>query len=254
MFSSILTIARFSLLEAVRGKIIWIVAGLMLLAVLLSLFISQTALTETSDSQIVLMAGFLRLSFVLVMIFFVVSSVARDFQDKSIELLFAIDMPRYQIFLGKFVGFSLLGFVVSVLAAIVFSFYADFSAALIWSLSLWCELSIVSLLSLIFILSLENVAVSLMASIGVYSLMRFMPAIQSMGEGPFQDGMFNQVINALLDFIGFVLPRLDHFTQSSWLLTNAPLSGNTLNFLIEFVLFVVLFSLVGIIDLKRKTI
>lgn len=254
MFSSILTIARFSLLEAVRGKIIWIVAVLMLLAVLLSLFISQTALTETSDSQIVLMAGFLRLSFVLVIIFFVVSSIARDFQDKSIELLFAIDMPRYQIFLGKFVGFSLLAFVISVFSAIMFSFYADISAVLIWSSSLWCELSIVSLLSLIFILSLENVAVSLMASIGVYALMRFMPAIQSMGDGPFQNGIFNQLINALLDLIGFVLPRLDHFTQSSWLLMNASLSSNTLNFVIEFVLFLILFSLVGIIDLKRKTI
>ncbi|MCK5334719.1 MAG: hypothetical protein KAQ67_01085, partial [Gammaproteobacteria bacterium] len=235
---SVLTIARYSLLEAIRGKIIWIIAALLILSVLLSLFISQTALTETQESQVALMAGFLRLSSMLVMIFFVVSSVARDFQDKSIELIFAVSIPRYQVFLGKFFGFSLLAFLVSILYTGVLFFYADASAVLIWSLSLWCELSLVALLSLIFILSLENVAMSLMASIGMYALMRFMPAIQSMGEGPLQGGLFNQFINGLLDLIGVFLPRLDHFTQSSWLLMSSPDAAYVLSFLIEFILFV----------------
>lgn len=254
MFSSILTIARYSLLEAIRGKIIWIASSLLIIAILLSLFISQTALTETRESQVALMAGFLRLSSVLVIIFFVISSVARDFQDKSIELLFAIAVPRYQIFLGKFIGFSLLALSISALYAVVLLFYANTASVLIWALSLWCELSLVALLSLIFILALENVAMSLMASIGVYILMRLMPAIQSMGAGPFQDGLFNQFINGVLDFIGVLLPRLDDFTQSSWLVLSAPTSIDVFTFLIEFVLFVILFSLVGIIDLKRKMI
>lgn len=254
MFSSVFTIARYSLIEAVRGKIIWIIAALLILAVLLSLFISQTALTETRESEVSLMAGFLRLSSMLVMIFFVVSSVARDFQDKSIELLFAISMPRYQVFLGKFFGFSLLALSVSVIYTCLLMFYAEPSAVLIWSFSLWCELSLVALLSLIFILSLENVALSLMASIGIYTLMRFMPAIQSMGEGPLQNNLFNQFINWLLDLIGIFLPRLDHFTQSSWLAGVSPSASDVLTFLIEFTLFVFLFALVGIIDLKRKAI
>lgn len=254
MFSSIFTIARYSLLEAVRGKIIWIVTALLILSVLFSLFISQTALTETAESQAALMAGFLRMASMLVMIFFVIASVARDFQDKSIELLFAISIPRYQVFLGKFTGFSLLAFLISSLYAVVLFIYADTNAVLIWSLSLWCELSIVALLSLIFILSLENVALSLMASIGVYALMRLMPAIQSMGEGPLQDGVFNQFMNAFLDLIGMFLPRLDHFTQSAWLMVSAPGFDDVASFLIEFILFVILFSVVGIIDLKRKAI
>ena len=148
MQTSVFTIARYSLLEAIRGKIIWIISTLLILSVLLSLFISQTALTETQESQVALMAGFLRLSSMLVMIFFVVSSVARDFQDKSIELIFAVSIPRYQVFLGKFFGFSLLAFLVSILYTGVLFFYADASAVLIWSLSLWCELSLVALLSL----------------------------------------------------------------------------------------------------------
>lgn len=254
MFSSIFTIARYSLLEAVRGKIIWIVTALLILSVLLSLFISQTALTETAESQAALMAGFLRLTSILVMIFFVVSSVARDFQDKSIELLFAISIPRYQVFLGKFVGFSLLALVIGILYATVLFFYVEPTAVLIWSFSLYCELSIVALLSLIFILSLENVALSLMASIGIYSLMRFMPAIQSMGEGPLQEGLLNQFINGLLDLIGIFLPRLDYFAQSGWLVSASPSGSDVVSFLVEFILFVILFSVVGIIDLKRKAI
>ncbi|MDH5425015.1 MAG: hypothetical protein OEY29_08490 [Gammaproteobacteria bacterium] len=254
MFSSILTIARYSLLEAVRGKIIWIVTALLILSVLLAMFISQTALTETRESQAVLMAGFLRLTSVLVMIFFVVSSMARDFQDKSIELLFAISIPRYQVFLGKFAGYSLLALTIGMLYATILFFYAEAAAVLIWSLSLYCELCIVALLSLIFILSLENVALSLMASIGIYSLMRFMPAIQSMGEGPLQEGVFNQLINGLLDLIGFFLPRLDHFAQSGWLQSASASGVDVLSFMIEFMLFVILFAAVGIIDLKRKAI
>jgi len=254
MFSSVITISRYSLIEAVRGKIVWVIASLIIFAVLLAQFISQTALTETSQSQVVLMAGFLRITSVLVVIFFVISSVARDFQDKSIELLFAIAIPRYQVFIGKFIGFSLLALLISVLYATVLLFFTDAASALIWSLSLFCELSIVALLSLIFILSLENVALSLMSSIGIYSLMRLMPAIQSMGEGPFQDSLFNQFINQLIDIIGLFLPRLDHFTQSGWLsMAEIPVAV-IISYLIEYILFVVFFSLVGVIDLKRKAI
>lgn len=254
MFSSMFTIARYSLLEAVRGKVLWIISSLLLLSLLISFFISQTALTETRESQVALMAGFLRLSSVFVMIFFVVSSVAREFQDKSIELIFSIAMPRYQIFFGKFLGFSLIAFVIVILYSLALLFYSDTSAVLIWSLSFWCELSLVALLSLIFILSLENVAVSLISSIGAYALMRFMPAIQSMGDGPFQDGLFNKFINVFLDLISLLIPRLDNFSQSSWLAVSPPASSDVVSFVIEFVLFVILFSLVGIIDLKRKTI
>jgi len=254
MFSSVITISRYSLIEAVRGKIVWIIASLIIFAVLLAQFISQTALTETSQSQVVLMAGFLRITSVLVVIFFVISSVARDFQDKSIELLFAIAMPRYQVFIGKFLGFSLLALLISVLYAILLLFFTETVPALIWSLSLFCELSIVALLSLIFILSLENVALSLMSSMGVYSLMRLMPAIQSMGEGPFQDSLFNQFINQLIDIIGLFLPRLDHFTQSGWLTMPEIPSAVITGYLIEYIFFVVFFSLIGVIDLKRKAI
>ena len=254
MFSSVITISRYSLIEAVRGKILWIITALIILAVLLAQFISQTALTETSESQVVLMAGFLRVTSVLVMIFFVISSVARDFQDKSIELLFAIAMPRYQVFIGKFLGFSLLAFVIATLYAIVLLFFTDALSALIWSFSLFCELSLVALLSLIFILSLENVALSLMSSIGIYSLMRLMPAIQSMGEGPFQGSMFNQFVNKLIDIIGLFLPRLDHFTQSSWLIMPEIPLAVIISYLMEYILFVIFFTLVGVIDLKRKAI
>lgn len=254
MFSSVLTIARYSLLEAIRGKIIWIIASMLILSLMLSFFVGQTALTETRETQVTLMAGVLRLSSVMVMIFFVVSSIARDFQDKSVELLFSISIPRYQVFIGKFAGFSL----VAMIAAIIFSFgllfYSEPESILIWSFSLWCELTLVALISLIFILSLENVAVSLVASIGSYGLMRLMPAIQSMGDGPFQDSLFNQLINKLIDIIDLLLPRLDHFAQSQWLASSSTQSIDVIYFFLEFALFTSFFVLVGVIDLKRKAI
>lgn len=254
MFSSILTISRFSLLEAIRGKIIWIITALLILSVMLAFFISQTALTETRETQVALMAGVLRLSSVMVMIFFVISSIARDFQDKSVELLFSISIPRYQVFIGKFAGFSLLALSAVVIFSVGLIFYSDPVSVLIWCFSLWCELTLVALISLIFILSLEHVAMSLIASIGTYALMRFMPAIQGMGDGPFQDSIFNQFMNTVLDFIDLLLPRLDHFTQSSWLAKGAAGEIDVVYFLLEFILFVCLFVLVGVIDLKRKAI
>lgn len=250
----VVTIAHYSLLEAIRGKIIWIIASLLFIAILLSIFIGQTALTETLESQVALMSGFLRLSSVVVIIFFVISSIARDFQDKSIELLFAVSMPRYQVFLGKLFGFSLLAALISIIFGIGLMYFSDVVAVLIWSLSLWCELTLVALISLLLILSLENIAISLVVSVGAYLLMRIMPAIQSMGDGPFQDNLFNQFVNTLLDIIDFLLPRLDHFSQSSWLVSGSAGGAEIMIFILEFVLFVSLFILLGVIDLKRKEI
>ncbi|MDH5394530.1 MAG: hypothetical protein OEY11_15200, partial [Gammaproteobacteria bacterium] len=160
----------------------------------------------------------------------------------------------YQVFLGKFLGFSMLAFFISFIFFTSLVLFAEPVSVLIWSLSLWCELSLVALIALLFILSLQNIALSLMASISVYSLMRFMPSIQSMGDGPFQDSVMNRGMNAALDVIDLVLPRLDHFAQSSWLVYGRPDMSVLVSLLIEFILFVSLFVVVGVIDLKRKPI
>ncbi|MDH5516906.1 MAG: hypothetical protein OEY36_03675 [Gammaproteobacteria bacterium] len=254
MASSIITIARFSLLEAMRGKILWFVMLLLLLALSFSLFISQAALTETRESEAAIIAGFLRLASILMMIFFVVASIARDFQDKSIELLFSVNIPRNQVFLGKFAGFSALAFVIAGIFFCGLLWFANSYSVFIWSLSLWCELTLMALIALVFILSLENVTLSLLASIGIYGLMRFMPAIQSIGDGPFQGGLFNRVINSVLDSIDFILPRLEHFSQSSWLVYGGPEATTIISFGVEFLLFCTLLCLAGIIELKRKSL
>lgn len=254
MMAPVFTIARFSFVEAVRGKIIWLVFALLLLTLSISLFISQMALTETRESEVALMSGFLRLSSVLIIIFFVVASIARDFQDKSIELLFSVNMPRYQVFMGKFLGFSIVALITASIFFFGLVFFANSYSVLLWSISLWCELTLVALVALLFIFSLQNVTLSLIASISVYSLMRFMPAIQSMGDGPFQHSLLNKGINSVVDIIDLILPRLDQFSQSSWLVYGGPELSSVVSFSIEFVLFVGVFTLVAIIDLRRKSI
>ena len=66
-----LTIARYTLLEALRNRLLWLLLGLALGAVCLSGFLNELALTESRQLQAALLGVALRLSAVFRRCFFI---------------------------------------------------------------------------------------------------------------------------------------------------------------------------------------
>ena len=71
-----------------------------------SFFVEQIAITESARFQTGFYAAAARFAAVFIVALHVLASVAREFDDKGLDMLLALDLPRSHYVLGKLAGFS----------------------------------------------------------------------------------------------------------------------------------------------------
>jgi ABC-type transport system involved in multi-copper enzyme maturation permease subunit len=216
-------IARATLLEAVRSRMIGIVAILCLLSIGLAGFVRQVAIVEAAEIQVTVLAAILRAAAAFLTAAFVTMSVVREYDDKVFELMLAQPWPRGVYLAGKFVGFSTATIGLAVIVSLPLLPFAPIDRLGAWTLSLACELIIVAAMSLFCVITLAQVVPALAAVLGFYVLARSIGAMQliaaaSEASGTWAERAADWVVRA----IALVLPRLDLLTRSDWLVAGAP--------------------------------
>src|SRR5690349_12338593 len=111
-------LARVTLLEAVRNRLVWLTAVIVVAAFGLTQFLNQVAITETREIQIALLAAPLRIAAVFILAVFVITSMVRESSDKVTELLLSLPVPRSSYFAGKFAGFASVAAILALLCAL----------------------------------------------------------------------------------------------------------------------------------------
>lgn len=212
------TIAFYTLLEALRNRLMWLVVLVALIGIALSGFLHEIAITESGQIQVALLAAFLRFAAVFLLATFVVTSMVREFNDKGLELLLALPLPRAGYLLGKLAGFAALALVPALIFGLLTAFLAPPAQTALWALSLICELWIVAAFSLLCVLTFNQIMAALSATLAFYLLARSITALQLIGQGPLSENTLSQqVINFVIDAIATLLPHLDGFTRTEWL-------------------------------------
>ena len=102
MHRHILVIAKYTLLEALRNRLLWLALTIACIAFGVSAFIGDVAITEHTQIQMAILSALLRISGVVMLTLIVVTTVLREMQDKSLELLLAMDIPRASYYFENF--------------------------------------------------------------------------------------------------------------------------------------------------------
>ena len=104
MYSKVFTIARFTIIESLRNR--FLLLSFLVIAVSFALveFIGDLAIAEHRVTQVAILAAFLRMSAVVIVTLFVVSSSVRELNDKTLEMILAMPVPRGSYYLGKLLG------------------------------------------------------------------------------------------------------------------------------------------------------
>ncbi|MCI0590384.1 MAG: ABC transporter permease [Gammaproteobacteria bacterium] len=222
----------------------------------LSEFAGELAITESGELQSSLLAATLRIFSVFVVSLFIITSMVREFNDKEFELVLSLPIARATYYFGKLLGYSVLATVIAVLVSLVVLLHAPATQVLLWSASLTCELLIVAALSLLCMFTFNQITPAFSAVMAFYLLSRSVSAIQLIGHSPLVDsGTVSQwVINAIVDGIAFLLPNLDQFALTDWLIYHTgdwsvmgPILGQT-------VIYVGLLVAAALFDLYRKNL
>ena len=255
MLRPVLTIARYTVLEARHNRLGPLLLLVALAALGFSGFLNQLALTESRQLQAALLAATLRLAAVFLVATFVVTSMLREAHDKGLELLLALPLPRAAYLLGKLAGYGALALAPALLFGALGLFFAPPAQAALWGLSLWCELWIVAAFSLLCALSFSQVAPALAAGAGFYLLARAIGGLQLIGHGRFgSHSPAQRAVGAGLDLVAALLPRLDSFTRTEWLMYHTGNAAALLDIGLQTLLYVGLLTAAALFDLYRKSL
>lgn len=246
-------LARTTLLEAVRNRLVWLAVAVVLIAFGLAQFLNQVAIAETREFQTALLAAPLRIAAVFILAVFVITSMVREAGDKVTELLLSLPAPRSTYFFGKFAGYASVAAILALLCSLPLALFAPPLGLAFWAASLLCELLIVMAMSLFCVLSLAQVVPAFAAVAGFYLLSRSMAAMQIIAGAPLHDpSLTDRIVNAVVGWIALLLPSLDSMTQTTWLLGSAP-SVSVLGPVVgQTALYLVLICSAALFDLYRK--
>ncbi len=249
-------IARVVFLEAVRGRLLWLVMTILVIGLGLAEFTADVAITESDQIVRGLLGSWLRASAVFVSALFVVTSMVRDFNDKGTELILSLPIPRAIYLFGRLAGYWYVCAVIALLCGALLLLYVPVDQALIWMLSLFFELVLIAALAVLCLLTLNHITLGMSAVIGFYLLARSMGAIALIGQNPLLElsSVSQQVINSVLTGLAYLLPDLHLFTLSQWLMYENATPQLLLPIVGQSLIYVVLLCAASLFDLQRKVL
>jgi ABC-type transport system involved in multi-copper enzyme maturation permease subunit len=254
MDSRIATIARYTLLEALRTRLAGLV--LVMLAVLLaaSYFILSISIIEGTRFQAGFYAAGARFACVFAVGLYVLVSVMREFDDKGFDVLLALDLPRSHYVLGKLGGFLGIVALIALAAALPLVMLAPPVAALQWMLSLAFELAVVAALALFCVLTFSQLTLAASFVLAFYVLARSLTAIRLMSATPIADAdtFAYQMARLVTEGLALVIPAFDGWTRTAWLVNEAAPWAALLQLAGEGALYVALLAAAAMFDFYRK--
>lgn len=247
----ILPIARYTLLEAARNRLLWLLLVALAAAFAAAGFLGQIAVTEASRVQASVVAAGMRMFAVFLVAAFVVTGIVRELNDKVLEVLLAKPMPRASYFLGKLLGFAGVAAVVAAVVGLPLWMFGTPGGVAAWTFSLFLELTIVASAAFFCVLTLNQVVSALAAVLGFYVLARSIAAAQILaaaGSGTWSD----KATRWLIDGIAALLPRLDRMTDAAWIVDGPAGAALGTAVAAQALVYVVLLAGAALFDLYRQ--
>jgi ABC-type Na+ efflux pump permease subunit len=221
----------------------------------LAAFLSQVALAEGRALQAAVVAAVLRAAAVFLVATQVASSTLREINDKGLEHMLSLPLPRSTQYLGRLAGHAAYAAVLAAAFAALLLLWAPPGPVALWGVSLALECALVAAAALFFSAALEQAVPAIAATAALYLLARSISAIQAIASGPLTEPSFAAVAARwTLAAVAFLLPRLDGVTRTEWLLYGPPSAGAAAAALCGLALYGALLAGAGLFDFYRKSL
>ncbi|MEJ2061260.1 MAG: hypothetical protein P8Y64_12370 [Gammaproteobacteria bacterium] len=250
-----LTFTRLVLLEARSSRLLWLAIVVVVLSLGLAGFAGSLALTDQRSIEAGLLGSVLRGAAVLLVMLFVLSGLARDFEQRFIEVGLALPVSRGAFYLGRLGGYLLVSSGLVLLLTLPLWFVAKIDMVLLWALSLLVELWLVSALAMFFGMTLRHLTSSFMATLGAYLLARVGAVLEAMAvaaasqpDATWSDHLSGRLAQGVMWFV----PDLGHFARSEWLMYGDGHLGSLGYILLQGGIYLGLLIAAGMVDLYRR--
>jgi ABC-type transport system involved in multi-copper enzyme maturation permease subunit len=248
------TSIRYVLITALRD---WLFFGLLVGVVgaaMISGLLGSTAFIEQQEMTVSYAAASARLILVIGLIVFVCFHIRSAFDTREIDVMLSRPISRQNLVLAYWCGFAAVALllVVPTVSVIFYLGVANKAGFAGWALSLLLETLLVVALALFASLALKSAVTSVMACMGIYVLSRMMAFfVLTSHSGMLAQNSF-WLVRQLLTLISIIVPRLDFFAKTEWLVYGFRHDGEVMLAAVQAVVFIPLLLAASIADFRRK--
>lgn len=243
---------RFVLLTALRDRLFSGLAVLVALVFGISLFLGNAAMIEQSQSGMVYAGGATRIILILGLAIFMSFQTQRLFDSREIEAALSRTLSRGHFVLAYWLGYAGVAFVmVAIVSIALFYLYGASGPVALWCISLFLECLVILAFVLFAGLTLERATTTVFVTLGFYAFCRLIGFFLGIRDATPDIGV-NRIVNPMLDVLGYVIPRLDLMTQTSWLVYGTQSIEQIPYALVQAVVFVGVALMAATFDLTRK--
>jgi ABC-type transport system involved in multi-copper enzyme maturation permease subunit len=252
MFSNI----RYVLLTALRDRLFFgLIAGI-LAAAYISSVLGSTAMLEPEQMTLAFTAASARVIIMIGIIVFIGFHMRNAFDSKEIDVLLSRPISRSSLVISYWLGFVAvaLWLVLPTIVLMYFMNVLSITGYMLWSLSLLLEALLVVTIALFASLTVRSGVSAVLASLAIYTLSRMMGFFIATTKSGliFETQEINVASTMLMNGISMVVPRLDFFAKSRWLIYGPKSYDELWLVLLQSAAFIALLLCAAIIDFKRK--
>ncbi len=166
-------------------------------------------------------------------------------------------ISRAQFVVAYWLGFVILAFaaVIPVIIIMLTIFTPNIIGLVYWASSLILEISLVLAFALVSALMLRSAVSAVLASFAFYfvsRLMGFFVAALMQPTSMLTGGPLGQIMGTLLKALSSIIPRLDLYAKSSWLIYGIEKQNDLWVFQLQSIVFIALLLAMAVFDFKRK--
>lgn len=247
---------RYILLTALRDRLFVSLLAAIAAVAGLSVFLGGTVLVEQVQTSVVYFAGGARGLIALGLIIFISFHIRKSFENREIEVILTKPISRSAFIVATYAGFALLALllIIPVWAVLAWLGVPDQTALLGWCASLAVEALLVAAAALFFALLLGSAVNAVLASLGFYLLGRMMAffVLTSDTLAVKAGEWYDQLSGWIVKLIAVLMPRLDFFAQTDWLIYGLDASSQWPLGMMQAAAYIPLLLAASIFDFRRK--
>jgi len=253
MFSNV----RYVLLTATRDRLFFGLLIGVLAAAYISNALGSTAMLEAEQMALSFTAASARVIIMIGLIVFIGFHMKNAFEAREIDVLLSRPISRTTLVLSYWLGFATVALLLVLPTVILIAIIGTLNKTgfMLWSLSLFLEALFVVSMTLFAALTIRSGVGTVLASLAMYTLSRmmgfFVVATKS-GGMLFQSAEVGTGARWLMNAISTIVPRLDFYAKSSWLVYGVKTYDALYLFLMQSAVFIPLLIAASVIDFKRK--
>lgn len=255
MTSQTIALFRYLMLGIVSRRLFALLAILLLAAVLSGSFLQELAIINGAAITSAFVADVLRYCMALLALLMVASAVAEDYESRQFERLLTMPLARWQYIAAQFLVIACLCLLLVLPVFLLMSIYSGVAISLYWTLALWLELMLVSLLGLLAILSLEKVPLAVFFSLAIYLLAKLSGLISLMlaesvrlSDGSAASRAMELIFGAIL----YLVPDTGSFAQNDVFFQAVDLFATLTDQFFSVAVYLLFLLAVCLVDFYRK--